>query len=103
MGRDSERNHAPTARISKDELAQLAELSQSTEKSEDLEAFAEWNGAELAGGTPPHASTPSVPRTSTVHDPMTTAMLAQIARGELADEDPAPPSRPTPSPHVKPR
>lgn len=100
MARERERNNAPTARISKDELAQLAELAQSSEKSEDLEAFAEWNGGELADGTPPHASTPSVPRTSTRHDPLTTAMLAQIARDELADEEPAPPARPTPSPHV---
>ncbi len=100
MSRD--RNVTPTARISREELAQLAEITHSEQRSEELEAVAEWEGPALAAGTPPHASTPTVSRTSTRHDPLTTEILAQIARGALDDEADAAPVRPTPlpSPHV---
>lgn len=95
----------PTARDSSGEFV-LAALTASSD-DDDLDAFAEWGGDVIADGTPPREPTPaatlargSAPttaarqqsielarsRTATHHDPLTTAVLAQIARDAAADD-----------------
>ena len=108
MTKDRESTDQRTSRISSSELARLAELSKPELTSDDhLEAVSEWEGSGVALGTPARDSIPAVSRTSTRHDPLTTAVLAEIARASVAEDtaqpvEPLPPS-PLSSPHLKPK
>ena len=106
MTKDRESTDQRTSRISSSELARLAELSKPELTSDDhLDAVSEWEGEGVAIGTPARDSTPVVSRTSTRHDPLTTAVLAEIARVTAAEEPvQSPSSAPaSPSPNAKPK
>jgi hypothetical protein len=58
------------------------------------EATAEWEDG-VAAGTPQLGDSPTVSRTATVHDPLTTALLAEVAR--QTPRHPTPPPVETPA------
>ena len=105
MSRVNDRSARPTQPFDSRKLAKLAEQpapakterDERTADGDHLEAVAEWN--ELASSTGRRIATGSTPplgvpveesarlraRTATVHDPLTTSLLAEVARHD-ADE-----------------
>lgn len=67
-----------TVEIGDAQLKTLAELSATPPETVSFDDLNEWEG-EAAVGTPRDA-TPTVPRTSTRYDPLTTAVLAATTR-----------------------
>lgn len=88
MGADS-RHSRPTARFDSRELAKLTEgevVSVSMHEVED--AVGEWDeDSEVAAGTPKPSDEPLQSRTSTVDDPLTTGVLAEVARRPTIEVD----------------
>jgi hypothetical protein len=82
------RHSRPTARFDSRELAKLTEseiVSVSMNEVED--AVGEWEDeGEVASGTP-MSEEPLTSRTATVDDPMTTGVLAEVARRPTIEVD----------------
>jgi hypothetical protein len=81
-------NTKPTARF---DPRKLAKATAERDPRDDLDdAFREWEA--VAHGTPMGRPTPNVSRTATVHDPLTTGLLAEVTRQPeklvAADETP---------------
>jgi hypothetical protein len=71
MGEGDQRRSRRTARYDSRELARLSKKHTATE--------AEWD-ERVASGTPKASDSPLVSRTETVDDPLTTSLLAEVAR-----------------------
>lgn len=86
MGVDN-RHSRPTARFDSRELAKLTETDiVSVPMNEVEDAVGEWEEGEGASGTP-NDSQPLTARTSTVDDPLTTGVLAEVARRPTVEVD----------------
>lgn len=82
MGMRDSKTPRPTVRLDRDELARLTRAS-GEGAGEELGAVA---APVSAAGSEP---APVVPRTSTLHDPLTMALLAEVARtSRTIDLDP---------------
>jgi hypothetical protein len=78
----AENRHAKqTARFDSRELAKLTEADIVSVPISDVDdSMGEWDDEDIAAGTPPQPVESLVGRTMTVDDPMTTRLLAEVAR-----------------------
>jgi hypothetical protein len=72
MAGDDRKRNGPTKRITREELAELAKKARGDQPEEPL--------ATPTPGTPTPMS-----RSQTLHDPLTTQLLAEVARRVMAD------------------
>jgi len=88
MGVDN-RHSRPTARFDSRELAKLTEFDIVTVSMNEVEdAVGEWDEeGDVASGTPKPSDEPLTSRTSTVDDPLTTGVLAEVARRPTIEVD----------------
>jgi hypothetical protein len=84
------------AHLSEQAAAASGEAGAGTEDATEDDALEEWNELadsklrRIASGTTPPEGTRIRSRTSTVHDPLTTSLLAEVARAaEIPDEESA--------------
>jgi hypothetical protein len=84
MASGDNRHAKPTGRFDSHQVAQLTRPAEGADPVDELaDAFEEWDGNPVADGTASREtrdSTPLVSRTATVHDPMTTGLLAEASR-----------------------
>jgi len=86
MGMGDSKTPRPTVRLDRDELARLTRASgEGADEAPTAEVGAVVAPVGAAGSEP----APAVPRTSTLHDPLTMALLAEVARtSRTMDLDP---------------
>ena len=84
MGMRDSKTPRPTVRLDRDELARLTRAS-GEGAGEELTAEAGAVAAPVSAA----GAAPAMPRTSTLHDPLTMALLAEVARtSRTMDLDP---------------